>query len=151
MKRALMAGLIVAAAVASFAAAEGTKYGSGVTVTTATPIEKLLASPEAYVGKTVRVDGVISAVCEMAGCWMELRPDLADPNAAAALRFKVKDGEIVFPVAAKGKKASAQGVFGPVSGEMAKEYERDREAAKGGDMKTAVPKYQVSATGAVIY
>lgn len=143
--------LAVAALFAPALAAEGTKYGNGVSLTVATPIDKLLADPKAYVGKTVRVDGVVTAVCDMAGCWMELGPENADAR-AASLRFKVDDGVIVFPVSAKGKKASAEGVFGPVSAEMAKEYEMDQKKATGGDStKVAPPTYQVKATGAIIY
>ena len=70
---------------------------------------------------------------------------------AKTLRFKVDDGVIVFPVSAKGRRASAEGVFERLSGEMAKEYEADRQKSKGGDTKNAVPTFQVKATGAVIY
>jgi hypothetical protein len=149
MKRATVAIVLMLCAVAfTIVAAQEKKYGSGVTLTTPTTIDTLLAQPEKYLGKTVRVDGVITAVCEMAGCWLELGD--GKPG-ARTLRFKVDDGVIVFPVSAKGKKASAEGVFERVSGEMAKEYEADRERSKGGDTKNAVPAFQVKATGAVIY
>ncbi len=138
-------------AVVSVASAEQ-KYGAGVTLKTATSVATLLASPKDYVGKTVRVDGVITAVCEMAGCWMEVRDETADAKAARTIRIKVEDGAIVFPVAAKGKKASIEGVLEPVSPEMAKEYAMDQDKAKpGSDMKTAVPTYQLKGTGAIIY
>ncbi len=138
-------GLCIAVAAAT---AQEKKYGNGVTLTTATAVESLLSQPQQYLGKTVRVDGVITAVCEMAGCWLELAD--AKPG-AKTLRFKVDDGVIVFPVSAKGRRASAEGVFEKLSGEMAKEYEADREKSKGGDTKNAVPSFQVKATGAVIY
>jgi hypothetical protein len=135
----------------SIAAAEQ-KYGAGVTLKSATTVATILASPKDYVGKAVRVDGVITAVCEMAGCWMEVRDDAADAKTAKAIRIKVEDGVIVFPVAAKGKKASIEGVLEPVRAEMAKEYAMDQDKAKpGSDMKAAVPAYQLKGTGAVIY
>ena len=136
------------AAVAGLAAQEK-KYGEGVSLKGATRIADLLAQPEKYLGKTVRVDGVITGVCEMAGCWMELAQP--DTKPARTLRIKVDDGVIVFPVSAKGQRASAEGVFEKVSGEMAKEYATDQERSKGGDTKNPVPSYQVKATGAVIY
>lgn len=132
-------------------AAQEKKYGSGVSLKDATTIETLLAQPDKYLGKTVRVDGVITGVCDMAGCWMEMTDPKADPKTSKALRFKVDDGVIVFPVTAKGQRASAEGVFEKVSGEMAKEYAADQEKSKGGDTKNAVPSYQVKATGAIIY
>jgi hypothetical protein len=136
---------------ASVLGAQEKKYGSGVTLTTATTVEKLLSQPDTYLGKTVRVDGVITAVCDMAGCWMELADPKADAKSAKTVRFKVDDGVIVFPVAAKGKRASAEGVFEKVSGEMAMEYAADQAKSKGGDTKNAAPGFQVKATGAVIY
>jgi hypothetical protein len=150
-----MAGVVMAvclAAMASLTAAEGKTYGAGVKLTAATPIEKLLASPKEFMGKTVRVDGVVTAVCDKAGCWMDLRDEKADPKTAKTLRMKVNDGEITFPVSAKGKKASIEGVFEPVSAEMAKEYAADaKEAKAGSEMKTAAPAYQLKGTGAIVY
>jgi hypothetical protein len=109
-------------------AGEGTKYGEGVTLTTATAIADILAAPEAYLGKTVRVDGTVSAVCEEMGCWIEL----SDPRTNKGLRFKVEDGVIVFPLSAKGRQASAQGAV-----------------EKIGEGQSAT--YRVKATGAVVY
>ncbi len=144
----LLAFCVAAAATLS---AQEKKYGAGVSLKEATTIENLLAQPDQYLGKTVRVDGVITGVCDMAGCWMEMRDAKADAKTAKTLRFKVDDGVIVFPVSAKGQRASAEGVFEKVSGEMAKEYAADQERSKGGDTKNAVPNYQVKATGAIIF
>ena len=152
MKRvAILFALAVCVVAVTTLTAQEKKYGSGVALKDATSIETLLAQPDKYLGKTVRVDGVITGVCDMAGCWMEMRDAKADAATAKTLRFKVDDGVIVFPVSAKGQRASAEGVFEKVSGEMAKEYAADQEKSKGGDTKNAVPAYQVKATGAVIY
>jgi len=80
-------------------------YGSGVKVAEATPISKILADPDAYVGKTVRIEGKILDVCPMKGCWMEL----AGENGKESLKVKVDDGVMVFPVTSKGKLAVAEG------------------------------------------
>jgi hypothetical protein len=154
MKRLALGLLVLVALVALVVpglAQQGTKYGTGVSLKTSTSIEKVLADPKAYLGKTVRVDGVVTEVCTMAGCWMQLVPEKADPKTAKSLRIKVDDGVIVFPQEAKGKKASAEGVFEAVSGEMAKEYAADLKKEGKADTKDAVPSYQVKATGAIIY
>ena len=83
------------------------EYGKGVTVAEATPISKILADPDAYVGKTVRIEGKVLDVCPMAGCWMEL----ADEGGREKLKVKVDDGVIVFPMTAKGKLAVAEGTL----------------------------------------
>jgi hypothetical protein len=86
-----------------------TKFGAGVTLAKATPISELYASPEKFVGKTVRVDGVVTAVCTEMGCWLAIG---AADNPDQAVRFQAEhDGKIVFPISLKGQKASAEGVF----------------------------------------
>lgn len=93
------------------AAADCTQYGTGVSLTEPASIEAVLANPNAWSGKTVRVEGEIREVCPRAGCWLSLVPD-TDPQSdpAPPIRIKVTDGEIVFPLSARGQRASAEGV-----------------------------------------
>jgi Domain of unknown function (DUF4920) len=84
----------------------GTSFGAGVKLADATPIDTLLADPKAYQGKTVRVEGMITDVCPKRGCWF----DMAGGGPGQKLKFKVTDGEMVFPLDAKGKYAVAEGV-----------------------------------------
>jgi hypothetical protein len=87
--------------------AEELKLGKPIDVTSATEIHELLAKPDAYIGKTVRIEGTVTGVCEDMGCWIKVR----DAESGETLQVKVKDGEIVFPKDAVGKKAVAQGTF----------------------------------------
>jgi hypothetical protein len=142
----------MAALLAVPVAAQGTKYGEGVKLTTATPIETLLSDPGAWLGRTVRVDGIVTNVCEHAGCWLEI----SDEKSGKGVRFKVEDGVIVFPLTAKGHRASAEGTFELVQTtpdqHAAQDKEKDHAAhAEHGDSKAAGPSYQVRATGAVVY
>jgi cytochrome c-type biogenesis protein CcmE len=77
-----------------------------VKLTSATPIASILAEPKKFQGQTVRVEGMVTDVCEMRGCWFEM----AGEKAGEKLRFKVTDGEMVFPMESKGKHAVAEGV-----------------------------------------
>jgi hypothetical protein len=86
-------------------APQGQKIGAGVTLTDTVAIDAILADPAAFKGKTVRVEGMITDVCPKRGCWMEL----AGTGPGQKLRFKVTDGEMVFPMDAKGTRAVAQG------------------------------------------
>ena len=89
---------------------DDTTLGAGVTLKDATPIPFIVKKPQDYVGKTVRIDGVATAVCEEMGCWMAVA-DSAKKN-APTIRLKVEhEGAIVFPMSAKGKHVSAEGVF----------------------------------------
>lgn len=143
---------VVAVFVAALALGVGvmaaeTKYGAGVTVEKATPLTELYASPEKFVGKTLRVDGVVTSVCTEMGCWLAIG---AESNPDQAVRFQAEhDGKIVFPITMKGKKASAQGVFVKIGAdshakEAAAEHAHDQpKAAEFGKQ------YQFQVTGAV--
>jgi hypothetical protein len=141
--KALIIAVIASAAITAFA--EETKLGTGVTLKESTPIAKLTDAPKDFVGKTIRVDGVATAVCEMMGCWMAVAPE-GEP-AGKTVRLKVEDGVIVFPVSAKGKKVSAEGVF-EVVGSDGDGAEAAGEHAQQ-DPKAST-RYQLKATGAII-
>ena len=140
--------LIVLAGVVLGAVADK-KLGAGVTIQEATAIKDLYASPEKFVGTAVRIDGVVTGVCSEMGCWMALAPR---DKPEQTVRFKVDHGGvIVFPISAKGKAASAEGVFekiGAGDGE-AKEAAREQAAAQP-NASTFGATYQIKATGAVI-
>lgn len=106
--RKLILFLAVATAVAlvPYVQAGGKTYGAGVKTAETTSMAKILADPDAWVGKKVRIEGKVVDVCPMKGCWMELE----EANGGAKIKVKVDDGVIVFPVDAKGKLAVAEGV-----------------------------------------
>ncbi len=144
----LVLGVIICAAIALPGPIENeAKLGKGVALKKATPIESLTATPKEFVGKTVRVDGVATAVCAMMGCWMAVAVDGTDP-ASPTVRLKVEDGVIVFPMSAKGKKVSAEGVFEAVG---SNDMEAKEAAGEHGKQDpNASTQYQIKATGALI-
>ena len=109
-----------APAVAAKTQANDKTFGAGVKLAQATPIDTILANPKEWNGKTVRVEGMIVDVCPKRGCWMEL----AGSQPGSKLKFKVTDGEMVFPMDAKGQRASAEGVIAvkELSIEESKQY-----------------------------
>ncbi len=151
MKTLLAIGML--AFVAPLAGGE-TRLGTGVTLKDSTPIKSILEQPATYVGKTIRIDGVATAVCAHMGCWMAVAAEGPVGNEgpggnvqAPTIRLKVDDGVIVFPVSAKGRKVSAEGVFEALGGAG-----DSRDAAQ--EHATHDPKasqsYQLKATGAII-
>jgi hypothetical protein len=140
-----MKALLMASVVALVLPSAGdTKVGAGVTLTEAIPIKTVVSKPTDFVGKTLRVDGVATAVCAHMGCWMAVAAT-DDPD-GPTVRLKVDDGVIVFPVTAKGKQVSAQGVFEVVGGGDSKDAAGEHANV---DAK-ASKQYQLKATGAVI-
>ena len=81
-------------------------FGQGVTLSEETTISSILDNPTNYVGKKVKVSGLIIDVCSTRGCWIYLAGD----RDFEKIRIKVTDGEIVFPMEARGKTATVEGV-----------------------------------------
>lgn len=80
--------------------------GKPITLTDVTSISQILDNPQEFLGDTVLVQGTIVDVCKKRGCWMELASD----EEFQSIKVKVKDGEIVFPLSAKGSTALVEGV-----------------------------------------
>ena len=134
-------------------AVAGTSYGKGINLQETTPISKIYDDPGTYVGKTVKVEGLIVDVCSTRGCWMSIASD----RAFETLRIKVTDGEIVFPITARGRKSAVQGTVQEISmtREQAIEFKKHQAEESGNpfdpaSVTGAVKLYQIKATGAVI-
>ncbi len=147
----LVTVLMLAAAVNALA---GEKvYGKGVTGAEVVKVSDLIATPEAYIGKNLRVEGMVVGVCAHRGCWINLAGD----KEGETVRVKVKDGEIVFPPEIVGDMAVAEGVW--TANELTLEQTKEvcaAEARKAGenynpdDVTTCKTLYQISGTGAVV-
>jgi hypothetical protein len=129
------------------------KYGREISLTEKTNISKILSQPEDYVGKTVLVEGEVLEVCSMAGCWMDIKSDAENQR----VKIKVKDGDIVFPVEAKGKNALVEGTVYKIelTKEEAVDYYEHIAAEQGTEFDAASVKgpvtlYQIKGIGAVI-
>lgn len=163
----LLAAVLALALPASVVIEEDTKIGAGVTLTESTPIAALVKTPKDYAGKTVRIDGVATAVCASMGCWMAVAD--SDKPDAPTVRLKVEhEGAIVFPMSAKGKKVSAEGIFEAIAAgdahgkEAAAEHAKHDARAKhhpemrhdkthdGHHPATASAEYHIKAIGAIV-
>ncbi|MEO8649331.1 MAG: DUF4920 domain-containing protein, partial [Acidobacteriota bacterium] len=70
-------------------------------------LAKVMAAPEKFAGKLVRVEGVIVRSCKAEGCWAELAPD----KNGKSIRVKMKDHSFFIPVQSAGARARAEGIF----------------------------------------
>jgi hypothetical protein len=132
--------------------AQSEKLGAEISLVEKTNISDILAQPEEYLGKKVLVEGEITNVCESMGCWMELKSEDGQ-----TMRIKVKDGDIVFPTEAKGRKALAEGEVYKIEmdEETAKEFyaHMAEESGQSFDESTItgpVTIYQIKGLGAII-
>ena len=54
-----------------------------MTLAETTSVARILADPDAYVGKRVRIEGKVVDVCPMKGCWMEMEEKGGDASSAS--------------------------------------------------------------------
>jgi hypothetical protein len=97
--------LAVTAAGLIFTAHAATLFGAAVDKAAVIPVEQLLVQPASYLDKVVTISGQIDSVCSKQGCWMEFTAN----SEQGPFRIKVRDGDMVFPLSAKGKTAYATG------------------------------------------
>ncbi len=137
----------------SISYAGGKKYGKDITLKEKTKISDIMKDPKSYVGKKVLVEGPVVDVCDKRGCWIDLGSD----KQYGKMKVKVKDGEIVFPMEAKGKDALVEGQVYEIK--MTKEQAlkaAEHEAKEHGkkfdpeSVKGPVTIYQIKGLGAEI-
>jgi hypothetical protein len=105
-------------------------YGAGVESKKTLPVATVLESPQKYAGKTVTVEGEVSGVCLVKGCWMTMQ------SADREMRVHFKDYGFFVPMDCAGRTARIEGVFNieTIPVEEARHYLEDagkpEEAAK---------------------
>ncbi|MCE9635248.1 MAG: DUF4920 domain-containing protein [Planctomycetes bacterium] len=83
----------------------GTVYGTPLAQADVVSVADIIANPDRYDGKPVRVEGTVTDVCSKRGCWIRLGSDAVTDT----VLFKVNDGVMVFPMSARGQHALADG------------------------------------------
>lgn len=149
----IFTSLMVSIGIKGTIAQSNQTLGSGADVKKVIAISKILAQPEKYLNQEVTVKGEVEDVCKMGRCWMNLASD----KKAQSLRIKVKDGEIMFPLTARGKIAIAKGFLSvsQLTKEQAIGYLKHLAEEQGHSfdplsVKGPMMVYQVNATGALI-
>jgi hypothetical protein len=109
------------------------KFGGEITEQTSTDLSALLREPARFQAKTVRTEGVVSAVCKQMGCWMEI----ADP--AGQAHIKMAGHSFSVPRDASGHRAVVQGTVLHASNDECSEEAKQQTGA--------VAKIEIEATG----
>lgn len=106
MRKIYITGLILLVLNVVFSmAAEEIKFGEPIELKKSIKITKILENPGDYLNTVIRVEGTIVGVCAHMGCWMEIAAD----EPFTKIRVKVNDGDMVFPLTAKGRHAVIEG------------------------------------------
>ena len=83
-------------------------FGTGITyygTQGAAKLDEVLKNPEAFTGKTVRIEAPITAVCQTKGCWMHLGTQ------TPPVMVKFKDYGFFMPKDASGRTAIVEGTM----------------------------------------
>jgi len=97
----------------------------------AVTLAELVATPEKYQDKSVRVEGTVRRACDKMGCWMELAQS-AD-KAATGVRVLMKDHAFFVPTDSAGSKATVEGT---VAVKALTPDEADHMKSEGGTVPT---------------
>ena len=154
MRKIYMTGLILLVLTVVFSmASEEIKFGEPIGLKKSLKITKILENPGDYLNKVIRVEGTIVGVCAHMGCWMEIAAD----EPFTKIRVKVKDGDMVFPLTAKGRHAVIEGelVALDLSQEQATMMKKAECEEKGehfdpDSVKEGITIYQINPRGVVI-
>ncbi|MCF8261836.1 MAG: DUF4920 domain-containing protein [Melioribacteraceae bacterium] len=148
MKKYLFSFIITVLISTVLFAGEGKKFGKEISTKESTQISEILNQPDEFLGKTVLIEGTVLNVCKMRGCWMEIASD----KEFESIVVKVEDGEIVFPMEAKGNKASVEGVFYAVEVEEENHEHKEGETCgeEGESCIHKTKKYLIKGLGAEI-
>ena len=154
MKKLLIVPIAILFCGLLFAQTDNGKYGSEISVEEKTNISDILNSPEDYLDQKVLVEGEVLDVCQKMGCWMELKSDVEGEK----IKVKVKDGDIIFPVEAKGQTALVEGTVYKIelTQEEAAEYlehvaEEQNQEFDSSTITGPMTIYQIKGLGAEIY
>jgi hypothetical protein len=99
---------------------------------------EIVAAPDRFTGRAVRVEGTVSAVCQHMGCWMEIR------DAATQAHVRMHGHSFFVPRDVNGRRAAVQATV--VAAHSPTECDREAQAQTG-----RVAQIELDATGVEIY
>lgn len=127
----ILLSLLISSSILLSVQAKELKFGKEIELKEKTNVSEVLKTPESFVGKNILIKGKVLDVCSKRGCWMKLSSD----QKKESILIKVKDGEIIFPVDAKGKDAEVEGELFKVTVSKEEQEEMEKEGTKGSNHK----------------
>lgn len=125
------------APVAAASSLAGKTYGDRITAADEVTLADIVADPTKFADKTVKTTGTVQAVCQKAGCWMEI----GDSEKRA--HIKMAGHAFLVPKSASGHRAIVQGTV--KGGEP--QNECGSKDSCGGTANGAIAKIEIVATG----
>lgn len=115
------------------------QFGTAITESSTTALTSLVSEPAKFADKTIRTEGVVSAVCKSMGCWMEIG------DASGQAHIKMAGHSFFIPREANGHRARIQGKVLPAAADESACKDNCRENAEKETGRVA--KIEIEATG----
>lgn len=77
-------------------------FGEAITMSETTRLPDLMRNSATLSGRTIRTEGVVTAVCQARGCWMEIRDE------SAQVHIRMHGHSFFIPRDAQGRQARVQ-------------------------------------------
>jgi hypothetical protein len=104
------------------------------------------ANPSAYFDRTLLVEATVTAVCQQAGCWMQVE----DAGRTAMVRWETGcGGKYAFPKDAVGRRVLVQGSFYPKT--LSEEDAEHLEEEAGGELAIEREGYEFNASAVLLF
>lgn len=125
-------------------------YGESFTDEGAVFVQAVLAEPALYVGKSVKMEGTVAAVCQMAGCWLTIRGDGQDHVRILAPRNEDGSYRFTVPRDISGRQAIVYGTLTEetLTEEAARHLAED--AGQDADVRAAEREFRLTARGVLV-
>jgi Domain of unknown function (DUF4920) len=117
-------------------AANAQHLGQPITVATNTALSAIVQNPSQFANQMVRTEGTVTAVCQAAGCWMQIA------DAEQHVHVKMHGHSFFIPRTASGHRAVVQGIV--VGGNPNGHCEQEAAGATG---QQAAARLELDATG----
>ena len=137
-----------AAAVETTATPVPVNYGKPLSKAPILPVSEIISSSEKFEGKTVKMTGVVTQVCQAKGCWFEVAPS----DKSRGVRIRSADYTIFVPRDSAGRTAVVEGTFRTttLSAQEARHLAEDG-AKVAGDGKAAQKEFQMAAVAVELH
>lgn len=127
-------------------------FGAAVTPEDAVPVQAVVAEPDLYAGRPVKLEGVVREVCQNSGCWLTM--DGGDDRLVRVHVPRDEAGAYVFtvPKDISGRRVVIQGTFEAAAetAEAQAHYAEDAGQTDSTAAQAAPPVYAVQATGVLV-
>ncbi len=127
-------------------------YGETFSDEGAVPVQAVVAERDHYLGRSVKIEGTVAEVCQMAGCWLTLQTGDGDNIRILVARKENGDYAFTVPKDISGRRVVVQGMLAEETLLEGTQRHLAEDAGRAVDNETLTPttELQVTAQGVLV-